>query len=179
MRTKVTTRQDDEIVSLDLVKDHARVDDGYDEELLDAYIASAIDIAETKTNRLLNRCSVVGYLPKYVELVQLPYGEADEVESVTGINPSTGGREPITYALNDVTEVVSLDVEYRRFTDIEITFSAGYKAASDIPKSIIQGILVCVATLYNVREDVSYGVQAFITPLTAERLFKLTRIKNM
>ncbi len=57
-------------------------------------------------------------------------------------------------------------------------YKCGY-AEGEVPIGIKQGIMMLVGTLYNVREDVSYGIQAFNVPMTSKLLFDKYKIYAM
>lgn len=172
MRTKITNVKDFNDVSLEMVMNHTRVDDGYDAELLQSYLSASIDLAGKYTNRALTERTVQAYLPVAQSVIRLPYGSVSAINNVTGVNRD-GDEVSIEFTFNDISESISLsDTDY---TDVKIEYECGYPEG-EVPKGIVQGILMLTGTLYNTREDISFGVTAYKVPFTSKALLDAYRI---
>ncbi|EDM66147.1 hypothetical protein PE36_00080 [Moritella sp. PE36] len=178
MRTKVISREEFYAFQPKEMRDHLRVDDDYDNDLINAYYLAAIDTAEKETNRLLTPSVVDAYVATYREKIYLPYGEVSAIVEVSATNTSDEVEIITGYKFNEIDESISLNESlYRNHTDFVIRYECGY-AIGSLPSAIKQGVFMATASMYNVREDVTYGVQAFKVPITSRRLFNLHRIPS-
>ncbi len=179
MRTKVISREDVNDISTSEVLEHCRVDDDYDNELIQSYLLASMNIAEVETNRMLTPSVVDAYTQYHDKKIYLPYGEVSGVTEIKATFDEVEVTIPDTdYIFNEIDESVEIDKKlYINHTDFKIRYNCGYPADA-LPNAIKQAILMTVATLYNVREDISYGVQAYKTPMTSKRLFDLHRIRT-
>lgn len=174
MRTRILSKLEYPVLDIEIVKQHTRVDDDLDTDLLKAYISAAISVAEKHTNRMLVPTIVDGHWPTYLAKVYLPFGHTQEPTSLTATD-KYGVSEDVAFTYNSVDESVNVSVDYVNHIDFTIQFDCGYRSG-EVPKGLQQGLLLLVGTLYNVREDVSYGVNAYAVPLASKMLFNKFKI---
>lgn len=161
------------LVSLNALKAHIKQDDDYEDEDIERKFLSAVDLCEKYTNRFFTPTEIIGYQEKYTKSISLLYCPT-EIVSVKAIN-TDGVEETLDCTFNFVEETIKIDTKYKDYTDFYIDYIAGYKAG-ELPEALRHGIIMTFATLYEVREDVSYGVQANAVPVNSKTLLDSYRI---
>lgn len=178
LRTKLMERDNpQDLISISLLQEYIRQDDLYDEQLMMIICQAAIDQAEKYTNRYFTEALMLGTFKEYKEQVILDY-DSNEVVSVQAKNPSTGEYEDIDYSYNIVTDVVEISKQYKYYTDFNINYKCGYKSGQ-LPSAIMHGILMLFGTMYEVREEVSYGVNAYSVPFKATMFLDSYRLHTI
>ena len=175
-----------EPVTLAEAKAHLKVDTTADDTLITSLVTAARARAEWHTGRAFVTQSWTLWLDAWPEsgLIEIPL---PPLQSVTQVK---------TYALDDTPSVLGPSVYHvdgasaparlagkidfappanlRAVNAVEITFTAGYVAASAVPWPIKQAILQIVADLYANRGDeadiVSSAAEALLAPY---RIFRL------
>ena len=162
------------LISLELLQQHIRQTDAYDQEIMQVYVEAAIDYCERYTNRFFTEALLLSNSEEFKERFLLSY-DVNEVVSVEAKNNETEQYEEIEYRFNLITCEVILSKKYKAYTDFNIKFKSGY-IQGELPKALIQGVLMLFGTLYEVREDVSYGVSAVNVPFRSEMLLDSYRL---
>lgn len=163
MKTIITTASNELVVSVNLAKQHLRLDtdDGTDDDLIKHLIEVATERAEHQLGRSLLTKTYKTVAEHGDKIKLLPNLIAISSVVVTNDDDSTTTLTGSDYLLNEnslIPEIMPMVVVEKT---IAITYTAGYGNADAVPKAIKQWILVDLATLYENREAVmSYGVNA-------------------
>lgn len=167
MKTLITVPSIDLVVSLNLAKQHLRLDadDSSDDELIKHLIEVATERAEhqlgrsllTKTYKTIaDHSDKIKLIPNLLSVLSVVATNADDTTTTL-----TGSD----YLLNQnslVPEIVPMVIVEK---SLAVTYTAGYGNADAIPKAIKQWVLVDFATLYENREAVmNYGVNSVPYP---------------
>lgn len=180
----------DDVVTLEEVKRHCRVDTDEDDDLLEAMIEAAVGHLDGKDG-ILGRCLLTQRwalplpdfetddgkirlrFPDVSAVVSVAYYDADGAEHVV---------DAATYLLME--DVVSSYLMVKsgswpsgtatRNDAVTIIFEAGFGAREDVPRPIRQAILLMVADMYEYRESVVIGssVSKISVPASAEALLR-------
>lgn len=163
MKTLITVPSTELVVSINLAKQHLRLDtdDGTDDDLIKHLIEVATERAEhqlgrsllTKTYKTIaQNLGSINLIPNLINLLSV---EATDESGVTIVLTDSD------YYLRESNLVPKLLPKEFIEKTIAVTYTAGYGTTDNIPKAIKQWILVDLATLYENREAVmSYGVNA-------------------
>lgn len=171
----------EEPVTTSEARAHLRLNDEVDGALLSVLIAAARTTLEVETRRAFVTQGWKLFLDAWPgRELTLPIAPVQSVSSVSvadaegtmvaleaGTFREALAREPP--ALMPASRAV-LPEPGVRLSGIEIGFSAGYGAASAVPKALCQAILMLVAHWYEQREPVSLEGRAWPVPDTVERL---------
>jgi uncharacterized phiE125 gp8 family phage protein len=182
MALVLTTAPLTEPVSLDDAKLHLRVDIDTDDTLINALIIAARQHIENVLNRSLITQTWDLWLDEfpgddYIELPKPPlssvsslkyYDTSDTVATWAAANyfvdtKSEPGRLCLAYGITWPTTTL------RDFNGVDITFVAGYGAATAVPKPIKQAMLLLIGHLYEHREAVTTG-QITTVPMAVDAL---------
>lgn len=163
MPYQVITHPTTEPITLQQAKDHLKVDVSDDDDLINVLITAARQSAEQYTNRAILTQTVEEFF-KCFEDIRL---QRNPVQSVTSV----------TYTDTEETNQTWSDTDYSLFltaepakillktgksfpTDVvdranavKVTYVAGWTQASDVPKPIIQAMLLMIAKWYDNRAD--------------------------
>lgn len=163
MKTIITVPSTELVVSLNLAKQHLRLDtdDGTDDDLIKHLIEVATERAEhqlgrsllTKTYKTIaDHGDKIKLIPNLLSVLSVVATNADDTTTIL-----TGAD----YLINQnslVPEVMPMVIIE---TSLAVTYTAGYGTADNVPKAIKQWVLVDLATLYENREAVmNYGVNS-------------------
>lgn len=163
MKTIITVPSSELIVSINLAKQHLRLDtdDGTDDELIEHLIGAATERAEhqlgrsllTKTYKTLAaHQGRISLIPNLINILSVVSVDNDGIETTLTSND---------YIFCDAWLVPQIYPNVFNEKLIKITYTAGYGNADTIPKAIKQWVLVDLATLYENREAVmNYGVNS-------------------
>lgn len=173
------------------VYEHLRINP-YDEEIDESsieYIETLIAAVRTDTEGFLNRALITQTWKYYLDewpsakYIEIPKSPLQSISSVTVLTvdkvPAT--LDPIYYLIDTVSNrgrlVLAEDESWPTeklypMNPIQIEFVCGYgDTPEDIPKRIIQALLIGVADLYENRESVIVGQATNVLKLdTVERL---------
>lgn len=157
MNLKVITEPTEEPISLDDVKSFLRIDYNDDDKLLEIMITAAREHAETFTRRSIAKKTYELTLNDYASRVSLPNPPTISVESVLN------DGQAIEYELVEEQgrSILTLNSE------ATITYQAGYK---NVPKTIIQAMLILISHFYENRETVIVGTSVVKMPFSVEAL---------
>lgn len=163
MKTLITVPSTELVVSIQLAKQHLRLDadDGSDDELIKHLIEVATERAEHQLGRSLltktyqtvaEHGDKIKLIPNLVSVLNVVATNADDTTTtLTGAD----------YLINQnslVPEIMPMVVVEK---SLAVTYTAGYGTAADVPKAIKQWVLVDLATLYENREAVmNFGVNS-------------------
>lgn len=168
-----------EPLSLTETKTFLRVSSSTDDTYITNLITTARNTAENFLNRALINQTWTLYLDEFPEGrdIILPLAPLSSVTSVKYYNASnvlTTLTENTDYYVDAksqpgrvvLPETLSWPTTYEKPNAIEIKFVAGYgAAASNIPKPILQGMLLHISDLYDNRSPVAVaGAVAIIVP---------------
>lgn len=178
MYTKITNQASLALVTLSEVKAQLRLTTSYtlDDEYLTSLIDVAGELAQTYTNRLLSKGTVIQAWDMF-ETPKFIYGGM--VESITSMTAlSADGEEVVIedYKFNDVSQTLRVPTTYVACTDFRAEFEAGYASA---PTKVKQGILMLIATLYNNREDHLVGQTHDTLPFTSTILLDSVKVPHV
>ena len=163
MKTIITVPSTELVVSLNLAKQHLRLDtdDGTDDDLIKHLIEVATERAEHQLGRslLTKTYQTVAEHDDKIKLV--PNLIAISSVIVTNDDDSTTTLTGADYLINQNSLVPEVMPMVLVEASIAVTYTAGYGNADAIPKAIKQWVLVDLATLYENREAVmNYGVNS-------------------
>lgn len=162
-RSRLLTRVSapaDEPISLAEAKLYLRVDHDYEDLLINDLIVTARLTAEEWLKRsLVTQSWKLAYDACLPENVALPMGPVNSITTVTVINRDNTTQEidGNTYYLNAARDALVFDSSVIGFR-IEIVYSAGFGAASSVPRPIKQGMLAHIAGMYDNRADPEYAI---------------------
>lgn len=158
-----------EPVSVEEAKLYLRVDGSEEDTLLGDMIVAARMVAEETLKRsLITQSWKLAYDDYLPDMVLLPMGPVNAIDSVTVVNrdTSTQAIESDVYYLNAARDTLLLDSVIFGFR-IEIVYGTGYGVASAVPQPIRHGMLAHIAAMYDAR-----GLDASVTlPEQALRLY--------
>lgn len=163
MKTIVTVPSTELVVSLNLAKQHLRLDtdDGTDDDLIKHLIEVATERAEHQLGRSLLTKTYKTIAEHGDKIKLVPNLIAISSVIVTNDDDSTTTLTGSDYLLNQNSLVPEVMPMVLVEASIAVTYTAGYGAASDIPYAIKQWLLIDIATLYENREAVmNYGVNS-------------------
>lgn len=146
-QSKIIERDELDFITLHMAKRQLNILDRTDE---DAHIAqlvkSAMELAEKGTKRLLSRATVLLRQSDY-SVINLPYGEADEIVSV-----QIDG-EDVDYTFDELFQTVEITNPSKT---VDITFKAGF-AQGEVPQGIKMDTLILISWLYENRGEGEQG----------------------
>lgn len=186
-----TTKPTAHPVNLATAKEHLRLPSNYtaEDNMLNAYIAAAVKIAEDRTNRQLMEATYTAKLDRFPAAIVINKTPLISVTSIKYID--TDGTEQTLSASNYLVDTysepfritpafgLSFPSTRKQNAAVTIVFKAGYASAADVPANIISGILILIDNFYKNRGDVVIGRLVSSIPLTAERLFESERVAIM
>jgi uncharacterized phiE125 gp8 family phage protein len=175
MASVLVTGPASEPVSLTEAKLHLRVDGSDEDTLISALIVAAREAAEAYTRRALVTQTWRYTCDQLATAVTLPHQPLQSVTSIAidgetlastayEVDTASGRVKPLaSYAADDIG-------------GIAITYVAGYGAASDVPQTIRQAMLLMIGHWYEHREAVITGSISSELPLTAKALLAPYRV---
>ena len=176
-------------VTLEEVKEHLRVDDDDEDDLIGIYLDAAIAHAESFMGRALVDQTWDYYLDSFPDCggwIELPRQPVLEVSAFdNGESPGfddyqvdlAGGRLYLPQTASWPVTVNDVNV-------VRVRFRAGYVDTSEsphvgeVPKDIINAIFLMVGTLYGIRETIIVGQSPVSVPWSAEQLLRRHRIET-
>jgi len=192
MNYTVTVDPARQVIELEEVKNHLRVDGTTDDGLIGDYLAAAIDAAERFMNRPLITQTLKLTLDEFpasreIEIARVPVQSVSSVKyyDVDGAQQTLSSDD---YFVDTATEPARVrlkpdeswpDLDDGRPGAVEVTFVAGYgDTPEDIPGQIAQGILFTVAHFFTMREPVIVGTIIAKVPQSATWCFDKYRLKT-
>lgn len=166
IRTRVVSKELIDVLTLDEIRNHCRVDDGLDTDILKVYELAAYDMAEGFLNTYLSKVLLDASLDEWEPKIFLPWGEAQEPESITALGVD-GSREEVDFTYNPIEESVVIGSEFMNHRDFQFSYEAGLTV---VPDTIKVACLMIIGTLYKNRENNITGTQTAEVPLPAQVL---------
>lgn len=187
MAHRILSRTFSDVVGVDEASTHLRLWDNSEDAYVQNLIDAAVGVAEKYMSRVIAESTVIVETSTLDK--QLPLGTAKSVLSVTYIEDATEERVELDtseYAFNPITNKIVLKKQAKarlmrvRARDYQITYVTGW-TKEEIPKSVIQGILMLVGTMYEMREDAAVGQGVTVTdvPVTHKYLFNQYKIYQL
>lgn len=171
MPSKVITSPSEEPVSLEVAKNHLKVDFDVDDSLINLLITSAREVAEEYTGLKFVTQEVEEIFPQFPGCNRdTPYGEilltyspllsivsvkymdtsgAEQTLDATTYDSSTHTKPPIL--LNKVGNQWPATANHP--AAVKVNYQVGYGAAADVPEAIKSAILLMVGKAYEARQD--------------------------
>ncbi len=178
MITKNLDYPEIELVTVDEQKEHSRITDDYEDDILYSKILASQDLVQKWLNRKLVPTQMSGFEPVYKSEFLLPFSPVISVDSVTVFNGTDDVViDPSEYRYNDIENTLKVSSAYRNFTEFKINFTCGY-GIGQVPPAVLHAIKMTCATLYEVREDVIVGTQVNEVPLSAKNIIKHFRLRS-
>lgn len=187
MNLKVIEGSNTEVVTLEEVKNHLRIDGDDEDSIISSYIQAAREYAEIFTGRSFVE-KTYEYItnPKekyaYIELPMPPLVEVLEVSAMQSTNEELLNEGKDYYIIKGYDESLiypSLERGWPKETldrlgGIKVKYRAGY---SEAPMSVKQAILILVAHFYENREnliardykEIPFGVSSLLRPFWVPR----------
>lgn len=164
------------LVSLSQLKDHCRIEHNDDDALLDIYLIAAHYAAGEHTRRRMFATKAAAFQHSFLSKMFLPGGSVRNVTSVKATDENNN-QVDVNYTFHPIARYISFDSSYSNYKDFEISYECGY-LQNNAPKDICVAIMMIAATMYEIREDISYGVNAFEIPFTSMSLLKRHVLPN-
>lgn len=185
----LVTKPGKEPVSLEMAKEHLRVDDNDS----DGYIGTLIFVARQYAEHYLRRALITQtfdyYLDGFSNAMEIPRGKLQSVTHVKYIdtNGDTQTLASSVYSVNTYADPGIVELGYSQSwpsvrdvsNTVNIRFVCGYGTdQEDVPEAIRQAILIHISTLYENRESTSQ-FQIFPVYMSYEALMYPYRIFNL
>ena len=185
---EVTTPASTSVLTTAEAKAHLKVDITTDDSLIDNLIASATQISEEYTNRFFINTTLTQTGTTFDDLKEL-YKSA--VASVTHIkyydnDDSLQTLATSVYYLNNVVQPAQISLKVNQSfpsvadkqNAVECEYIVGYgSAASDVPESIKQALLLTVGNWYENRSSVVIGRISTELPMSAKWLLDTYKVQ--
>jgi len=157
MITNILKINGDNPVDLKQAKDHLFINHDEDDQYIQDLIEASISHAEGLTNRKLSAYEITEVIPELSGNRHLKYGNNSDIQirSANTLIDSSKYQVGIDQLLIQST-----------IKNVTLTYRCGY-SSTDCPMDIKAAILLLVATLYESRADVSFGVQQYKSALSS------------
>jgi uncharacterized phiE125 gp8 family phage protein len=147
-------------LTLDEVKAHLRLDGSEEDALLSALIAAATEYVQNITNRQLLEADyelMIDRLPASIPLPRPPFARITEIRAID----DSGAEvvfDPTYYQISNSEHAIIRGIRESgwfasTYTDIRVTYTAGYASAALVPAAIKQAMLLIIGSMYENRED--------------------------
>lgn len=168
-----------ELVSLDEAKEHSRITDSDDDDVVQGKLDAAHDMIQQWLRRKLQPTTVVGVEENYSPEIMLPF---PPITAINSIDAEDANGDLVTipvedYKFDDVIGSVRIKTSYKQHSRFRINFTCGYPVGK-CPKAVQHGIKMAFATLYEYREDSVVGTQINDVPITARNIIKSFRVRS-
>lgn len=181
-----------EPLSLEETKDHLRVDHNDDDSYIEPLIVSVRKWAEIFLNRALITQTWDLFLERFPHsssaMIEIPWPELQSIttikyQDISDIQQTWASSNYVVDINREIGRVVTVqDGEYPstfgHIHDVEIRFIAGYGSnPADVPRAIIQAMLLRIGHFYERREDSSVVPMSKIPHASDDLLwsYKVTR----
>ncbi|MBO6918243.1 MAG: phage head-tail connector protein [Rhizobiaceae bacterium] len=168
-----------EPVTLDEVKTHLRIDHDKEDDLLNALISTAREYLESRTQLALitqswRLCLDAWPKDQCLLLQKSPVQTIDQIEQFdqSGLAQILSANNMILDGNAHPARLYTHDQSNpdRAINGIEITFTAGFGSASDVPDTLKRAILTHIAHMYEFRGVISQSMQPASVPHGYEAL---------
>lgn len=153
-------------VDLFEAKQHLMIDHSLDDAYIASLIQAAVSIAENITNRKLTLHQVEMLFDRLSNTLHLPFGNVNNLN----ITSTNGILRSPSYIVG-IDKVVFQKEEF----NVQLSFNCGYTPKT-CPSDIKIALLLLVATLYESRLDVTFGVQQFKAHLSSTTILNKYRM---
>ncbi|ELR66058.1 hypothetical protein C942_00500 [Photobacterium marinum] len=170
MDYKTNNKSLETIISIDEAKQHLRIFDDFDNDLILNQIEAATQWAEAFTHRKLLPTDIHGYQETVSkgEVIFLPFGDISNAEvKASGVVITDG------FKVNEFNNSIRFENSY---FDVEVKYTVGFSDVSEVPAPIKQAVLLIVGNLYENREDTVMGVNAAMIPFGSKNLLTTYRL---
>lgn len=149
-KIELLEKSKNKIISLKYAKQYLRVDNDYDDEIINDMIDVACELAENYLSRKIHqsklRLTVYDSLPSSIKLLYAPVLKIEKIKIIRGDEVTY--LHPDQYFLQDNEKISFKRYIFSRKTEIE--YYNGF-AEGKVPATIKQGILEHLARLYDSR----------------------------
>lgn len=159
MEIEVIKNNNLELITLNVVKKHLRIEEDYtdDDELIDLYIASAIEQVENFTERPLAQQTTVYSTNAFTDFVFERKCVNDTIEKVEYLQEPEGESSVLPATAFSVTQqgVEHVKVSFKnapQAVKVNVHVTQGYDG-DNLPKVIKQAILLLVTEAYDRRDN--------------------------
>tara|TARA_R100001443_G_scaffold106648_1_gene116166 strand:+ start:6628 stop:7203 length:576 start_codon:yes stop_codon:yes gene_type:complete len=184
---QVTTAATTFPVSLTEAKSHLKVDTNADDTYIESIIKAATQLSEEYTNRFFIDTVVTQYSSDFKEIETLFKSKVSEVAHVKYYDSNntlqtlsaTVYDEQLNYepAQIQLADGQSYPAFTKRNDAVEVKYTVGYGAASDVPEIIKQAILLTIGNFYANRESVIVGRMVSELPQNSKWLLDTYKVQ--
>tara|TARA_R100000734_G_C3312620_1_gene103686 strand:+ start:1361 stop:1936 length:576 start_codon:yes stop_codon:yes gene_type:complete len=184
---QVTTAATTYPVSLTEAKSHLKVDTNVDDTYIESIIKAATQLSEEYTNRFFIDTVVTQYASDFKEIETLFKSKVSEVTHVKYYDSNntlqtlsdTVYDEQLNYepAQIQLADGQSYPAFTKRNDAVEVKYTVGYGAASDVPEIIKQAILLTIGNFYANRESVIVGRMVSELPQNSKWLLDTYKVQ--
>jgi hypothetical protein len=181
MNTLLISQDDLNIVTLEEVMEHSRIDDNYDELVVQGCLSAAHSLVESWLKRKLSPATVLGVQECFKTKVYLPYAPLTGVNSISALNDSYVSIDLVEgtdFRVDLVRSLVIFSDECEQLSEFQINYTCGYADLASVPDAVKHAIKMTSATLYENREDDIIGVSTTQVSLTAQRILRAFKAPN-
>lgn len=141
-----------DLTSLDVVKNHLKVDYTEEDALITGYIETAHNFVEDYTNIAIGVQNFEEHLTADIteEYVFLSMNPLVLITSVVAIDEVDGTEQDVTSDIIKITNALGTRLKTEKKKSYKVTYSAGV-ALADIPKQMHQAILLSVSDMFENR----------------------------
>lgn len=141
-----------DLTSLNVVKNHLKVDYTEEDALITSYIETAHNFVEDYTNIAIGVQNFEEHLTADIteEYVFLSMNPLVSITSVVAIDEVDGTEQDVTSDIIKITNALGTRLKTEKKKSYKVTYSAGV-ALADIPKQMHQAILLSVSDMFENR----------------------------
>lgn len=174
MHLRVITPPVNELVSLETIKEHLRIDLTEEHALLQSYLAAAVEQAEGLTRRAFLTQTLLYSVDAWPSsgVLKLPRPPLQSVDSVIYFDVDGNEHLWTDYRVNTRSEPGAIYFNNTPSEEldpsggaIEIQYIAGYASPAEVPQTITQALLMTIGHWYENRESTTgNNYQVFEVP---------------
>ncbi len=174
-------------VSLTEAKSHLKVDTTADDTYIESIIKAATQLSEEYTNRFFIDTVIEQYASSFAELQTLFKSKVSVISFVKYYDSNntlqtlsaTVYDEQLNYepAQIQLADGQSYPAFTKRNDAVEVKYTVGYGAASDVPEIIKQAILLTIGNFYANRESVIVGRMVSELPQNSKWLLDTYKVQ--
>ena len=179
-------------VDIALAKKHLRIDadENAENDLIEGYIAAAVEWIEGYTGLILTPRTVIETFDAFAPRIRLRAWPIVSIDGVSWLDRSgieqdipvdghrlSAGRRPATLSAAAGTAwPCSIAADGGA---VEIEMSAGFATPEDVPRAVVQAILLLVAHSYAFREPVAERTSSEELPFGVSALLRRWRVRTL
>jgi uncharacterized phiE125 gp8 family phage protein len=190
---KETSTPEVSALDLALAKDHLRVTETADDELISFYLSAAIQVVESKTGRALLQRSYLLTMDEFPDSdeIELPVSPLSSVTHLKYINTDetlttwadtnyTTDTNSLLGRLVKKSGIIWPSLALGIPNSVQVTFVSGFGVAStSVPPALRAAVMYIAAQLYENRTPVETGVSVASVPKTFEMVLDTYKIFNV